>query len=399
MNFSLRGRIATSFIIVNIMVLVITFIVFHHLNSINKKIEEEVTEKSNKISLITDEIRISVVSVLRYQRKISTGKFKQELIKKFHDLCESFSTQLSSLDTLFQESEINNINAQMRSYLDSLKIVLNKSSLFNRDYRGVSEIIETKADKILDAFSQFQNYLYSQGKERNEKVKNIIKETKKKMMIILIIGFLFTLILALVIPGKIALPFKKIKDALRELQECNFDVSIYYSQNDEIGEIADEMNKMIANFKLFDELKTDRILIEKRKFNSLANLLQKLVLVANADGELIYMNNQLYSILQVQSEDVIGKNMRDSKIPSSIIESYEMAIKRRSKIENADVTIFKRATQDKVDNDIEDTNNVLKKEAEDGEVIFKGYANVIPIRGKKSSLDYYLMILSSEMFV
>ena len=47
----------------------------------------------------------------------------------------------------------------------------------------------------------------------------------------LIIGFLGTIILGLVVPGKIALPFKKIKDAIRELQECNFDVSIYYNQN------------------------------------------------------------------------------------------------------------------------------------------------------------------------
>ena len=40
-----------------------------------------------------------------------------------------------------------------------------------------------------------------------------------------------------------------------------------------------------------------------------------------------------------------------------------------------------------------------EKEIELQEVVFAGYANVIPIRGKESSLDYYLMILSSEMFV
>ena len=29
---------------------------------------------------------------------------------------------------------------------------------------------------------------------------------------------------------------------------------------------------------------------------------------------------------------------------------------------------------------------------------FNGFANVIPIRGKDSSLDYYIMVFSSEMF-
>ena len=36
---------------------------------------------------------------------------------------------------------------------------------------------------------------------------------------------------------------------------------------------------------------------------------------------------------------------------------------------------------------------------EDAEVVFNGYANVIPVRGKDSSLDYYLMVLSTEVFV
>ena len=32
------------------------------------------------------------------------------------------------------------------------------------------------------------------------------------------------------------------------------------------------------------------------------------------------------------------------------------------------------------------------------EVIYQGFANIIPIRGKESSLDYYLMVLSTEVF-
>ena len=35
---------------------------------------------------------------------------------------------------------------------------------------------------------------------------------------------------------------------------------------------------------------------------------------------------------------------------------------------------------------------------EEGNLVYLGYANVIPIRAKESSLDYYLMVLSPEMF-
>ena len=39
---------------------------------------------------------------------------------------------------------------------------------------------------------------------------------------------------------------------------------------------------------------------------------------------------------------------------------------------------------------------VVSPEEED--FIFKGFANVIPIRGKDSSLDYYLMVMSKDTF-
>ena len=99
----------------------------------------------------------------------------------------------------------------------------------------------------------------NQSMKSDQQIREIIKDTKKKMMFTLIIGFFATILLGFIVPGKIALPFKKIKDALRELQECNFDVSIFYNQDDEIGEIAREMNKMIHSFKTFEELRMNRI--------------------------------------------------------------------------------------------------------------------------------------------
>lgn len=403
MNLSLKNRVAASFIIACFVVLVVGFTVFFHLNSLNKEIES-ITVKSNRVSLLTDEIRISAVSILKYQRRILSKKSSPELVEKIVNLCDSFTSQLQTLDSLYRDPDVKRVVAQMQSYVDSLKVVLGKASLFHRDNIGMASIGDL-ADKILDSFSEFQDIQYFQSVERDKKIKKIINETKRNMMITLIISFLGTIILGLVVPGKIALPFKKIKDAIRELQDCNFDVSIYYSQDDEIGEIAREMNKMIHSFKVFEELRTDRISLENRKFDALANLVKKPVLLANANNQIIYMNSRLYSLLQVQSEDVIGKVMSDTLVPESIIETYQLAIKRRSKIENADIIIPPKKVKEK---DAEgDQSVVLDEDAagqEPGEVvieenIFQGYGNVIPIRGKESSMDYYLMVLSEELHV
>jgi len=401
LNLSLRNRVTTSFFVAAMIVILLAFIVFYHLDSLNKEIES-ITDKSNKVSLLTDEIRITAVSILKYQRRVLTKKPTPELIDKILNLCESFTSQLQRLDTHYNEPEVKKIVGQMLSYVDSLKLVLGKASLFHRDNIGMTSIGDL-ADKILDAFSEFQDIQFFQNVERDKKIKKIINETKRKMMITLIIAFLWTIILGLVIPGKIALPFKKIKDAIRELQDCNFDVSIYYSQDDEIGEIAREMNKMIHSFKIFEELRADRIAVENRKFDVLANMVKKPVLLANAKGELIYLNNHVYSLLQIQSEDCIGKTMKDTLIPESIIETYELAIRRRSKIENSQISIIKKdetsELEDKIaiKTDLDSEGQIKDEEEKEVEYVYQGYASVIPIRGKESSLDYYLMVMSKEV--
>lgn len=389
MKLSLKRRVAFSFIIANIVVLVMGFTVFFFLDSLNNQISN-ITVNSNKISLLTDEVRISAVSILKMQKKILTSKPTGEDLKRLENLCEGFQSQLQRLDSFYTEVEAKKIISKMQGYVDSLKTIVSKSSLFYRDGEGISTINEL-TDKILEAFSEFQDIQYFQNEQRDKQVKAIIGETRRNMLITLIITFLGTILLSLVVPGKIAMPFKKINDAVRELQDVNFDVSIYYDQDDEIGELARELNKMIVNMKKFEQLRTDRISVEHRKFDTLANMIKKNIMISNAKGELIYMNNPMYATLEMQSDDVINKNITDTLIPDSIVETFELAIKRRSKIENAEITIPKRkkvidpATGEYV--------------FEDTEEAYQGYANVIPIRAKESNLDYYMMIISKEVFV
>jgi HAMP domain-containing protein len=389
MHLSLKRRVALSFIIANVVVLVMGFTVFFFLDSLNNQISN-ITVNSNKISLLTDEVRISAVSILKMQKKILTTKPTGEDLKRLENLCEGFQSQLQRLDSFYTEVEAKKIISKMQGYVDSLKTIVSKSSLFYRDGEGISTINEL-TDKILEAFSEFQDIQYFQNEQRDKQVKAIIGETRRNMLITLIITFLGTILLSLVVPGKIAMPFKKINDAVRELQDVNFDVSIYYDQDDEIGELAKELNKMIKNMKKFEQLRTDRISVEHRKFDTLANMVKKNIMIANAKGELIYMNNPMYATLEMQSDDVLNKNITDTLIPDSIVETFELAIKRRSKIENAEITIPKRK---KVIDPA--TGEYI---FEDTEEAYQGYANVIPIRAKESNLDYYMMIISKEVFV
>ncbi|MEI8348488.1 MAG: hypothetical protein WCG27_13550, partial [Pseudomonadota bacterium] len=184
MNLSLKNRIAISFIIANLVVLILSFTVFHFLNGLNKEVEK-ISEQSNKISILTDEIRISAVSILKYQHRIlvNKGKDTSDLVEKIINLCEGLTSQLHTLDSYLQDTAAKKIITRMLSYVDSLKLVLSKASLFVRDSGdnsvGMSSV-EELADKILDAFAEFQDFQYLQGAESDKKVKKIINENSFK---------------------------------------------------------------------------------------------------------------------------------------------------------------------------------------------------------------------------
>jgi hypothetical protein len=389
MQLSLKKRVGASFIIANAVVLIMGFTVFFFLDALNAQISS-ITISSNKIAQLTDEVRISAVSIVKMQKKIVTSTPTSEDLKRLENLCEGFQAQLQKLDSFYLEVEAKKKISRMQGYVDSLKTIVAKTSLYSRDGEGISSINDL-TDKILESFSEFQDMQYFQNEQRDKEVKSIIGETRRNMLITLIITFLGTILLSLVVPGKIAMPFKKINDAVRELQDCNFDVSIYYDQDDEIGELARELNKMIINMKKFEQLRTDRISVEHRKFDTLANMIKKNIMISNAKGELIYMNNPMYALLELQSDDIINKVITDTMMPDSIVETFELAIKRRSKIENAEINIPKRK---KVL--IAETGEYTFEETEE---VFHGYANVFPIRAKESNLDYYMMIISKEVFV
>ena len=331
MNISLRSRLSASFIVVNVLVVALGLTVFFYFDSLNNDIRK-LNDEERKISEQSTQVQDRMFTILENQRKISLKQDDdlEELLGNTHEAAGLLTEELKKLDLLYTDTEVKKIISKIQGYTDSLKIIVGKNDEDDEKKPSATDVT-VLVDKIFHSHRELEKRQDIQRQQRGGKLHQITEDTKKTMMIILVSTFLFTTLLGLLIPSKIALPFKKIKDVLRELQECNFDVSIFYDQKDEIGEIAQEMNKMIQSIKKFEELRVDRIAIEHKKFDTLASLAKKYVLVADAKGELIYMNNQLYSLMDISSDEVLHKDISDILIPKSVRSVYETAIKRRTK--------------------------------------------------------------------
>lgn len=413
MNISLKKRVTYSYIVATCLVLIVGLSVFYHLDNLSKKVQLVTTRVMN-LSDQVDQIRISTTMLMREQKKLMRNRnYGSQEIEGFEYILDSYHNQLIRLETFFQDVKAKALIAKMLGYVDSM-ITLSQSLSGSRakDQPTFDAFMDLQ-DKTLDSLADFQDRLTLLNEKQTQQGYKMIEDTKKYMLMVLLVSFFAAFLMGLIIPGKIALPFKKLNDSIRELQECNFDISISYDQDDEIGELARELNVMIHNMKQFEELRADRISVEQRKFDILANLMQKNILVANAAGQLIYLNNKMYKFLDIESEEVLFKSMFDTIIPESIKEAFELALKRRTKIENSPIKIVER--QMVSSNDIENSSDLSSLNQVDGDEeteeessaetmheveveVFSGYANIFPIRGKESARDYYMMVISQKMF-
>ena len=88
-------------------------------------------------------------------------------------------------------------------------MVLGKATIYSRDNLGLATVSEI-ADKILETFSDLQDMQMSQEREKDKAIKEIISETKRNMMIVLIIGFLGTIVLGLLFLEKLHFHLRRL---------------------------------------------------------------------------------------------------------------------------------------------------------------------------------------------
>ena len=417
MNLSLKQRIVLSYVVAVFSILILTFVSFFYLEDLSVSLNKIIFQLKSE-SIIVNEVTSNYLKI----RQDINNYLKKDNLITVSDLDDA-KKNLRTLDQQLKKNNVTFTDPAMQETLGRIAKSINQVTLLTEQFlltgksrkSFVQETLNSQLDSIWGDFNKLFDSMYQVTRAKEQEISDTIRQIKRMMLIVLIIGFLGLILVAMIIPARVTFPIKKISDAIKELQDCNFDVSIYYNRKDEMGELAEEINKMIKNLKMFEELRAERNLLELRKFDILANSVKKYIIMTNSKGEISYINNSLYSILGLSSEDLLHKNIRDSLLPKSVVESFDLATKRRTKVENAEV-IFQE-----LNSKIEEHYEAHKLDVEQGgvgskineeriedlvssdnittNIIFSGYANIFPIRGKTNSNDYYLMVISKEVLV
>jgi two-component system, OmpR family, phosphate regulon sensor histidine kinase PhoR len=127
------------------------------------------------------------------------------------------------------------------------------------------------------------------------------KQLEEKIIVIAIVISIAALIFAFLFSRSIALPVRELRGALHKVASKNFNVRVFLKNNDELKELAESFNYMIAEMeRLFGELSR-----QKEELDSIISSLQEGILVLDKEERVLIANESL--------QIITGKNLEKGK--------------------------------------------------------------------------------------
>jgi len=166
-----------------------------------------------------------------------------------------------------------------------------------------------------------------------------VQKTLNEIRRTILLGLLFALALAIVsgsvVAGRTIGPINRMIQVSRRFSEGNFSRRIIQSPKDEIGELADTLNKMAQD----TEDKIKEIETQNQKLTAIFNSMIEGVIVVDKDGHIVSINPAIEKIFKVLNKDAQGKPFLEA-IRNNDISDLMRSVISKGRSESAELTLM-----------------------------------------------------------
>jgi nitrogen fixation/metabolism regulation signal transduction histidine kinase len=133
------------------------------------------------------------------------------------------------------------------------------------------------------------------------------------------ICFLIAFILLVNLPGNIANPVKELTGSIKQIAAQNYSQRVHFEKHNEFGELATAFNSMAQKLEEYKAGNLEKLMIEKRRIETLINNMKDPVIGLNEAKQIIFMNDNALKITGLHKEDVIGKSVQDISVSNDLV--------------------------------------------------------------------------------
>lgn len=144
-----------------------------------------------------------------------------------------------------------------------------------------------------------------------ERKSNIAEETASRATTWIAIAgsvcFLLSFTLLLNLPGAVANPIREMTNSIKQIAAKQYSERVHFSGKSEFGELAGAFNTMAAKLEEYHNSNLAKLLLEKKRIETLINKLHHPVIGIDDRGVILFANGEALNVLGLKTEETIGR--------------------------------------------------------------------------------------------
>lgn len=156
-----------------------------------------------------------------------------------------------------------------------------------------------------------------------ERKSNVAEGTAKRSTKWILITGIFSLSLSLILlvnlPGLIANPIRELTNSIKQIAAKQYKERVHFSSTSEFGDLAAAFNTMAAKLEEYDNSNLARLLIEKKRIETLISKLHHPVIGLDDKNNIVFANTEALTILGLKKENAIGKSAQEISITNDLM--------------------------------------------------------------------------------
>jgi methyl-accepting chemotaxis protein len=279
----------------------------------------------DRYALLLDSIRI-IVS----EEEIPEERIARDL-KRYKSKYDSLMSQILLARTGAKRDSLMTELKRVSASFDISKILLEKQQN-ERKKRTIRELdiskktIEMENKRILDhAKGKIEDFTETAARYSSKGARNIWT------VLILTMGFIIYLII--VLPERIVIPIRRISNIVKRVEKGDLNVSVKGFPRDEMGELVDNIVRMIGKIRRIDGLKTQKIHESERKVKFLINNIEECVVVISDERRVLSINPPALAMLHAKPDEIEGKSLEVIASFAEIQDAMDKLFERGEKVE------------------------------------------------------------------
>ncbi len=277
----------------------------------------QLTALGEKINLIAPELKPHIDSLFLY-----LSLYRQ----LFDSLDEIYQLQQSSPAS----RELEELKRTRMHLLKVVQIATDPQQidsllpLLNRVEQNIqlTQLITSRSTTFYQELTEKASQIISLGEKIIFRANQRIADNKNRILrlaarsqrnIITAIMLVSVLLIYLIIrlPNSMVLPIKRIAHALNRAEQGDLNIRVTVNTNDELGDLARQINRVFARLRVFDEKKANHILELEHRFRLLAGNIKEGVLLVDRLQQITFANPAVQPLLGTDYTNAIGRSLKE----------------------------------------------------------------------------------------